>query len=107
MPSPGTGSAVEVRQTSKGIGWLRNQTKLKANSLSTFWKEKVAKRSNWVPFDVTFISMLTPAQEPAGPQSVGGLSLGLRSEGEFKYEGCEQLTCTGQFQTSNLRQITS
>lgn len=31
------------------------------------------RRSNWVPFEVTVKFRLIPAQEPTGPQSVGGL----------------------------------
>lgn len=43
--------------------------------LSVCWNVNVARRSYWVPFDVTVKFKVTAAHEPGSPQSVGGLSL--------------------------------
>ncbi len=46
----------------------------------------IPKRSNWVPLEVTVKLRVIPAQDPAGPQSVGGLSEEL-AQGLSNYPG--------------------
>lgn len=85
IPSPRVGSGVEVRQT-----WLRCQchgayiAQRNAGLLSTFWNVKMPSRSNCVPFEVTVKFSVTAAQDPTGPQSVGGLEMESLQEFETR-----------------------
>jgi len=77
IPSPRVGSGVEVRQTTSQI-WMSLSNSLergKPSLLSTFWKVKIPSLSNWVPLEVTVKLRVMAAQDPGGPQSVGGLHL--------------------------------
>jgi hypothetical protein len=83
------GSGVELRQTVQVI--TRYTMQVTSCALSTFWKVKMANRSNWVPLLVTvkfkviadlkeFIAgvrkcQTMPYQDPGAPQAVGGLCM--------------------------------
>jgi hypothetical protein len=83
------GSGVELRQTVQVI--TRYTMQVTSCVLSTFWKVKIASRSNWVPLLVTvkfkviadlkeFIAGVRncptmPYQDPGAPQAVGGLCM--------------------------------
>jgi hypothetical protein len=74
MPSPLTGSGVEVRHTVEGVRNIKGRIyRGRADRLSTFWKVKIPRRSNCLPLLVTVKLRLIPVQDPGAPQSVGGL----------------------------------